>query len=98
MKTDTHPTCALCLQRLERRRDGLDARSIGVCQPCYDGTSDTARRLHTESAVRTIRKARSAVTEVCDSCGNAVAVADVEIHGHAEHGPFGICRRCSAST
>jgi hypothetical protein len=30
-----------------------------VCQPCYDGTSDTARRLHTESAVRTIRKARS---------------------------------------
>ncbi len=59
MKTDTHPTCALCLQRLERRRDGLDARAIGVCQPCYDGISDTARRLHTESAVRTIRKARS---------------------------------------
>lgn len=56
----TAPTCALCLQRLERRRDGADARGIGICQPCYEGTSDTARRLHTESAIRRIRKARAA--------------------------------------
>jgi len=58
MKKDTHPTCALCSQRIERRRDGFEARNIGFCQPCYDGKSDTACRLHTAFAVRTIRKAR----------------------------------------
>ena len=59
MPSRTVNTCALCLQRLDRNRDDREAQAIGVCRPCYNGSSETARKLHVVFAVRRIRKART---------------------------------------